>query len=61
MTSAHIAGIPIEESLATVIPVVGIVAVLVGIWLRGLGARMRGRSPRHSSAESAHQRSRAID
>lgn len=45
MTSAHIAGIPIEESLATVIPVAGIFAVLVGVWLRGLAASLRRRKP----------------
>ena len=46
MTSAHIAGIPIEESLATVIPVASIFAVLVGVWLRGLAASLRSRKER---------------
>lgn len=42
MILAHIAGLPIEESLATLAPAAGILGVLLGIWLRGLAASLRG-------------------
>jgi hypothetical protein len=45
MTLAHIAGLPIEESFAALAPVLGILAVLLGIWLRGLAAALRRRKP----------------
>jgi len=43
MTSAHIAGLPIEESFATVAPVAGVLALLLGVWLRRLTAPLRRR------------------
>jgi hypothetical protein len=45
MTSAHIAGLPLEESLSMLAPALGILAVLLGIWLRGLAASLRRRKP----------------
>jgi len=45
MTLAHIAGLPIEESLATVAPAAGILAMLVGVRLRGLSGSLRRRKP----------------
>jgi hypothetical protein len=41
MTLAHIAGFPIEESLATLAPAAGVVGLLVGARLRGLAAWLR--------------------
>ncbi len=41
----HIVGLPIEESLATVAPAAGILAVLVGARLRGLAGLLRRRKP----------------
>jgi uncharacterized membrane protein len=43
MTFAHIAGLPVEESFATAAPVLGILAVVLGAWLRGLTASLRRR------------------
>jgi hypothetical protein len=45
MTVAHIAGLPIEESVATVAPVAGILALLLSVWLRRLTAPLRRRKP----------------
>ena len=41
MTTAHIAGLPIEESLATALPAASIAAVLIGAWLRTLATTLR--------------------
>ena len=45
LSFAHIAGIPVEESLASVAPALGVLAVLVGARLKGLAASLRRRRP----------------
>lgn len=45
MIFAHIAGLPIEESVAMVAPAAGVLGVLVGVWLRRLAGSFRRRDP----------------
>jgi hypothetical protein len=45
ITFAHVGGIPLEESLATVAPAAGLLAVLAGARLRGFVGLLRRRKP----------------